>query len=173
MHYPKENFFVDFILFFPDQNVAELDTSTTKTRQKFSIENVILHPEYDITTRHNDIAIVKLNQEVEWTDAVKPICLPDFNEDMDLGDGYLAGWGYESYSKWANDGRYEDIGENRKFIAEYNDLPKKLLEVKMPILTRSACASEYDSAIKNGQIVLTEKMLCAGGKGKDGCLVRK
>ena len=153
--------------------MAELDTSTTKTRQKFSIENVILHPEYDIKTGHNDIAIVKLNQEVEWTDTVKPICLPDSNEDNIGDDGYLAGWGYESYSKWANDGRYEDIGENRKFIAEYNDLPKKLLEVKMPILTPSACASKFDTFIQNGKIALTEKMLCAGGKGKDGCLVRK
>ena len=149
--------------------MAELDTSTTKTRQKFSIENVILHPEYDIKTGHNDIAIVKLNQEVKWTDAVKPICLPDFNEDNIGDDGYLAGWGYESYKDWLYDQEFID-GE---WVAEYNDLPKKLLEVKMPILTRSACASEYDSAIKNGEIVLTEKMLCAGGKGKDGCLVRK
>ena len=159
----------DLILFFPDQNVAELDTSTTKTRQKFSIENVILHPEFDIKTKHNDIAIVKLNQEVEWTDAVKPICLPDFNEDMDLGDGYLAGWGYESYSKWINDQRFE---EGSGWVAEYNDLPKKLLEVKMPILTPSDCASKYESDIEDGDIDLTEKMLCAGGNGKDGCMVR-
>ena len=167
MHDPKEKIF-GFISFFPDQNVAELDTSTTKTRQKFSIENVILHPEYDIKTGHNDIAIVKLNQEVEWTDAVKPICLPDSNEDNVGDDGYLAGWGYESKKKWINDQRFE----NGKWIAEYNDLPKKLLEVKMPILTPSDCASKYENDTKNGDIDLTEKMLCAGGNGKDGCMVR-
>ena len=148
--------------------MAELDTSTTKTRQKFSIENVILHPEYDIKTGHNDIAIVKLNQEVEWTDAVKPICLPDSNEDNVGEDGYLAGWGYESYKKWLRDQRRE----GSEWVAEYNDLPKKLLEVKMPILTPSECASKYESDIEDGDIDLTEKMLCAGGNGKDGCLVR-
>ena len=148
--------------------MAELDTSTTKTRQKFSIENVILHPDYDIKTGHNDIAIVKLNQEVEWTDAVKPICLPDSNEDNIGEDGYLAGWGYESYKKWERDGDFID-GE---WVAEYNDLPKKLLEVKMPIISPSECASNYSKYIENGEIVLTEKMLCAGGNGKDGCMVR-
>ena len=149
--------------------MAELDTSTTKTRQKFSIENVILHPDYDIKTGHNDIAIVKLNQEVEWTDAVKPICLPDSNEDNVGEDGYLAGWGYESLDKWKYDGRRD---QNGKWIAEYNDLPKKLLEVKMPIISPSECASNYSKFIEDGDIDLTEKMLCAGGNGKDGCMVR-
>ena len=125
--------------------MAELDTSTTKTRQKFSIENVILHPEYDIKTGHNDIAIVKLNQEVEWTDAVKPICLPDSNEDNIGEDGYLAGWGYESYDDWLYDGEFID-GE---WVAEYNDLPKRLLEVKKHILDSLSYKKHHHGEILN------------------------
>jgi len=44
----------------------------------------------------NDIAIIKLDRPVEWSDLVQPICLPDSGAENFAGKhGLLAGWGYE------------------------------------------------------------------------------
>jgi secreted trypsin-like serine protease len=50
----------------------------TKPVQDISIEETIPHPYYNITDPNfkNDIALIRLSQECDYSDFVKPICLP-------------------------------------------------------------------------------------------------
>ena len=59
------------------------------------VENVIRHPLYNPKTTENDIALLRLNQEITFSAFVNPICLPiNFNvNDENLGIMQIAGWG--------------------------------------------------------------------------------
>jgi len=62
--------------------------------QIMKIEKMQPHPDYvngmDI---RNDIAIIRLSENVQFTEYVSPICLPNINQTIPGADGILAGWG--------------------------------------------------------------------------------
>lgn len=62
-----------------------------------AIEDVIIHENFNASTKHNDIALVKLSSYVNYTVFIKPICLPvdDRTKKMDLTGKTLdvSGWG--------------------------------------------------------------------------------
>ena len=60
------------------KNVAE---------NKFGVESVILHEKYDGV--YNDIAIVKLDQEINFSEIILPICLPSTKQFPD-GEGRVS-----------------------------------------------------------------------------------
>ncbi|CAF1063533.1 unnamed protein product [Brachionus calyciflorus] len=61
------------------------------------IDEIIIHPNYmgRLTQWDFDIALMKLQEPVEFTDEISPICLPAQNENFaTLGaKGYVTGWG--------------------------------------------------------------------------------
>ncbi|XP_064460958.1 chymotrypsinogen A-like [Ornithodoros turicata] len=64
-----------------------------KGEQFFDVEEICVHPRY-VKGNANDIAIVTLKNEAEFTDTVQPICLPGNSDHVPAGtDVYLAGWG--------------------------------------------------------------------------------
>uniref|UniRef100_A0A1Y1K0Y6 Peptidase S1 domain-containing protein n=1 Tax=Photinus pyralis TaxID=7054 RepID=A0A1Y1K0Y6_PHOPY len=65
--------------------------------QEYSAENIIVHPDYNPRTSHNDIGLVRLSRNVEYSEYIRPICLPstkelDLNECVQLA---ASGWGAE------------------------------------------------------------------------------
>lgn len=61
-----------------------------------SVESVQIHAEYNARTYDNDIAILKLNESVAFSKAIRPICLPSFKvEEGQFTDKqpFVAGWG--------------------------------------------------------------------------------
>ncbi|XP_003740761.2 chymotrypsin-like elastase family member 2A [Galendromus occidentalis] len=59
------------------------------------IKDVCPHPSW--RGQLNDIGIVRLDREVTFTDAIRPICLPEPNEEVSQNDKlYVTGWGYTS-----------------------------------------------------------------------------
>jgi hypothetical protein len=54
-------------------NRLNMDRTTTIIRK---IEKAAVHPKFDIFTFDNDIAVLHLNEEVEFTRIIKPACLP-------------------------------------------------------------------------------------------------
>ena len=44
--------------------------------KKVLIKSIKIHPEYDILTADNDIAILELNKKVNFDTFVRPVCLP-------------------------------------------------------------------------------------------------
>lgn len=65
--------------------------------QEYDINEIIAHPRYSRDTHQNDIALLRLNQTVRYTNYIRPICLPisEHKKKMKL-DGLsvrVAGWG--------------------------------------------------------------------------------
>lgn len=89
--------------------------------EDFGVEKVITHPRYNERRRINDIALVKLDRDVEFkskqytlknlkcltriffiTGHIKPVCLPITKPSFDVNSNTftIAGWGATENSKW-------------------------------------------------------------------------
>merc|ERR1711936_924830 len=120
-------------------------TGTTDTnRQVLTIEEIVLHPSYNPSGSSHDIALLKISETVDL-DTWSPACLPTSGADFTGQNGWVYGWGATS---------------------EGGSLADKLLELEVPIVSDSVCAS----AMSSGGVSITSDMLCAGGEnGKDAC----
>jgi len=65
-------------------------------QQKF-LSKIVIHPHYkfNIVTKI-DIALLKLNEPVTFTDYIQPACLPTETEPSDGEECFVSGWGYTS-----------------------------------------------------------------------------
>jgi len=119
-------------------------TGNTDTNRKvLRIEEIVIHPSYSPSGNSFDIALLKISESVDL-DAWSPACLPTSGADFTGQNGWVYGWGVTS--------------ENGASLAD------KLLEVEVPIVSDSVCASAMSGTS------ITSDMLCAGGEnGKDAC----
>ncbi|KAL3286005.1 hypothetical protein HHI36_000519 [Cryptolaemus montrouzieri] len=114
------------------------------------VEEIITHEQYDpedVDSR-NDIALVRLERDVKFTDYIKPICMPVSESERSksyAGDSLtVAGWG----------------------LTENGTSSSIKLKVVVPVKENSDCQNIYRYASKD----ITEKQICAGGEeGKDSC----
>ncbi|OQR73822.1 hypothetical protein BIW11_09495 [Tropilaelaps mercedesae] len=106
------------------------------------------HPGYVQKTYLNDISMSYLAEDVPFSKAIGPACLPytGFEQDLTRARAIVAGWGYTKYQS----GKSNPI----------------LKETDIPIWSMEECAK----AFKN-ELNITEDYLCAGdGEGKtDSC----
>ncbi|XP_048486113.1 CLIP domain-containing serine protease HP8 [Plutella xylostella] len=114
------------------------------------IEEIIVHPDFDADVISKaDIALVRLNRTVPYTDFVRPICLPttEYVKGMDYFEGNTyrtAGWGRTESGGKASILRKVDVGA----------VPIDICKVSVPKMS----PEQYDTVI------------CAGGrKGHDTC----
>jgi len=121
-----------------DQNESKLPRKVVKVSQ------IIKHESYDKITSNNDIALLKLAEEVDLN-TYTPVCLPNTadNGKYDGKNAWVYGWGTTSYGGVS---------------------AQKLLEVEVPVVSNSVCQAAMT------QYQITDAMLCAGGQAnKDGC----
>ena len=97
----SEKSYDDITLVAGEQNTV---VANAAHEQKLYIEEVTIHENYNSgkVANHNslnnglyDIAVIKLKEAVEWTDWVKPVCLPGTRK-LNLTEGasgYIAGTG--------------------------------------------------------------------------------
>ncbi|XP_054720436.1 transmembrane protease serine 9-like [Uloborus diversus] len=108
------------------------------------VGHFVMHPDYKNRTYINDIALIKLQDPVDFTETVSPICLPaqkEFTSPKDLA--VVAGWGWQRFN----------FGQSNT----------ELQEVQVPIVSNPYCVSKYGG-------VILDTNLCAGGEeGKDAC----
>ncbi|KAK3909569.1 Melanization protease 1 [Frankliniella fusca] len=114
------------------------------------VEEVVSHPDFSLqgTNRlQNDVALVRLARRVQFTEAVKPICLPVGKEqfkDLDRKKVTVAGWG----------------------VTEYGQSSPSLLQVNVPVVPGQQCVDVYKSEVR----ISPNKQLCAGGtRAGDSC----
>ncbi|KAL9703849.1 hypothetical protein quinque_007367 [Culex quinquefasciatus] len=114
------------------------------------IEKVIVHEQYNATERgqYNDIALIRLDRDVGFSDYIDPVCLPveDSVRKMDHTGmkAVAAGWGYTETDQRSN----------------------VKLKVTLDVLDHKKCVDVYRSS----RVALRDTQLCAGGKeGKDTC----
>ena len=60
----------------------------------YDIEDVIKHEQYNSQTLDNDISLIQLKDEVDFTDFIRPACIPEPNTIITFGTKVLiSGWG--------------------------------------------------------------------------------
>jgi secreted trypsin-like serine protease len=67
-----------------------------------SVREIVLHPEWQWNDKvnssyHGDVAIVVLEETVEFTRSIQPVCLPEKSSAEVVGEGTIAGWGQSNY----------------------------------------------------------------------------
>ncbi|KAJ8673962.1 hypothetical protein QAD02_005224 [Eretmocerus hayati] len=108
------------------------------------IEEQIVHESYDSNAadQHSDIALLRLNRDVEFTSFISPICLP--RDDQVSQKLQVAGWG-KTATKSESDVK---------------------LKVSLPLVETKKC---FDTYGKFG-VKLGVGQICAGGvRGEDSC----
>ncbi|XP_069361937.1 chymotrypsin-like elastase family member 2A [Maniola hyperantus] len=110
-----------------------------KKSVKVDVERSIIHERYINEILLNDIALLKLKSEVQFTDYIQPACL--WHRRMsDLTDkrivGILAGWGY------SND----------------DELSQPLQQVNLPMVSRATCLASHPVF----KFILVGNDFCAG-----------
>lgn len=122
--------------------------------------------------QENDIALLRLGRSVQFTDMVKPICLPLSqtlrNLNYDGAPMVVAGWGKTENSMCHCMFTIEMFIKtnliNLKYPTGSNSNIK--LEVEVDGVPLDQCNAVY----RNQNVQLSRKQLCAGGeKGKDSC----
>jgi hypothetical protein len=64
----------------------------------YLVEEVIQHPQYKPPAKYNDVALLKLDREVEFTEFIRPACL--FKTDtFHINKTVATGWGRIDYGK--------------------------------------------------------------------------
>ncbi|KAL1394961.1 hypothetical protein pipiens_002952 [Culex pipiens pipiens] len=113
-------------------------------------EKVIFHEDYIPSQegRFNDIALIRLDRSVGFSDYIRPICLPTeagVRASNNVGlETIAAGWG----------------------VTENDDFSDVLRKVSLTVVDQRKCAQLYRTKFR-----LRNSQLCAGGQpGKDTCL---
>jgi secreted trypsin-like serine protease len=140
---PKENFLM---------RVGEFDMSRTDDQQHedVGVEEIIKHPEYDIKSHQNDIALVRLNKDVTLVNnVVWPVCLPTDKyrtDDLNEFSLWVVGWGKVGFTEAQS---------------------QLLRQVQVPVVTNDKCQTAYDRF----KVTIINRQVCAGlgAGGKDAC----
>ena len=101
------------------------------------IENLFMRKDFVVRTYNNDIALIQMERKVVFTKYIRPICLPELNEDYSGEMATIIGWGRQNYN---------------------GKLPNHLKEAKVPVLPQEKCKYRSRHLAKE----ITENMLCAG-----------
>jgi len=93
---------VHFISFQIKVGVGEHDKYSKEAPPKFKefkVAQIIRRSDYNQGNKDNDIALLKLAEDIEFNEDVQPICLPDskFN-DYTRNWGVVTGWGKTSFN---------------------------------------------------------------------------
>ncbi|XP_053797923.1 atrial natriuretic peptide-converting enzyme isoform X1 [Vidua chalybeata] len=98
------------------------------------VRTIILHPRYNRAVVDYDISIVELDEDINETSYVRPVCLPSKSQLVQPDTYcYITGWGHMG-----------------------NKMPFKLQEGEVRIISLEQCQSYFDMKI------ITSRMLCAG-----------
>jgi len=120
-------------------------------RQKFAVDEVVLHPLYQFTPQADryDVALLRLDRTAFLQPHVLPICLPSHTSTEVGQPAWVAGWG-------ATD-------------PESTDRPKILQAVEVAVIDSKDCEAWHRA--RGIKLTLYKEMVCAGHKegGRDAC----
>ncbi|XP_074848987.1 coagulation factor XI-like isoform X1 [Carettochelys insculpta] len=111
----------------------------------FGVQEIIIHSQYVAADTGYDIALMKLDKPMNFTDLQWPICLPSKEKSNTMYTNcWVTGWGYRK---------------------EQDEVQDTLQKVTVPLVSNEECQARYQ------QDRINDKMLCAGYRegGKDAC----
>uniref|UniRef100_A0A8J8Y7A7 Transmembrane protease serine n=1 Tax=Callithrix jacchus TaxID=9483 RepID=A0A8J8Y7A7_CALJA len=130
----------------PRQWIATFGISTRDPKLKMGVRSITIHDNYKSATHENDIALVRLENNVTFTKDIHRVCLPATTQNSPPGStAYVTGWGAREYS---------------------GPTVKELRQGQVRIISNDVCNAPYSY---NGAIL--PGMLCAGLRqgGVDAC----
>jgi len=118
------------------------DINDFSNRVNFS--RIIIHPEYDTVNSFSDIALLQTSAPINFTEAIRPVCIPSPDDELKVGETCLAvGWG-----RLISGGPQPDV----------------LHQVRIPIANYEKCQSQYLEA----DFEVPDKTFCAGDTKNGG-----
>lgn len=81
-----------------DLNLKKVDDDARPT--DYAIVERIKHPLFKEPSFYHDIALLKLDKDVQFSEWVLPACLPDISVDMNPSEGIAIGWGLTDWSNY-------------------------------------------------------------------------
>ncbi|CAG5107778.1 Oidioi.mRNA.OKI2018_I69.chr1.g3483.t1.cds [Oikopleura dioica] len=132
---------------FSIQNVyiGHVDRLNLDSKEAIPISSFRVHPDFNEETLENDLCLIKLARELEYSDTVQPLCINDEEFDLESGsEAFIAGWG---------------------LVKEDGSASQFLKEARIPIVSNEECSVPYGDDFK------AETMFCAGYAqgGIDSC----
>ncbi|KAK8767399.1 hypothetical protein V5799_005820 [Amblyomma americanum] len=124
--------------------------------------DVVRHPDYDLRSNANDIALLVLSKPVTWNRFVQPVCLPFgplASETLEGNRAYVTGWGAAHFG--------EEGGSDTESRARAGGAgSSELRQGQVPVWTEADCKKAYERLLHIG-----EAHLCAGDirGGTDAC----
>lgn len=115
--------------------------------------SVYVHPEFYAGTLYNDLAILKIDHDInfEKNPHISPACLPEKFEDFTGNRCWTTGWGKDAFGDF---GKYQNI----------------LKEVDVPVISNPICENQMRKTRLGPSFNLHPGFICAGGEeGKDAC----
>ncbi|MEE6511542.1 hypothetical protein FKM82_018149, partial [Ascaphus truei] len=124
-------------------------------RVTVSVRSIIVNPLYTKVKSIGDIALVKLESPVTYTNYILPVCLPAESVTFPCGmECWVTGWGKVAYG----------VSLPR---------PKTLQKVMLPLIDSVTCEEMYHvgSSVSTSSIIIQEEKICAGYKEgqRDSC----
>ncbi|XP_073075231.1 plasma kallikrein isoform X1 [Manis javanica] len=122
-------------------NLSEITNETHFSQ----IREIIIHQNYKLSGTGHDIALLKLEHPLNYTEFQKAICLPSKDDTNRIyNDCWVTGWG---------------------FTEENGTIQNTLQKANIPLVTNEECQRSYRD------YEITKQMICAGYKegGKDAC----
>jgi len=109
------------------------------------VKRVIRHKGFSSSTLWNDVAILTMEDDVQFTTNIQPICLAQGANKYVNSHVTVAGWGT---------------------LSEAGSQPANMMKVDVKVWTNDMCDSSYGSSAPGG---ITSHMLCASDYQKDSC----
>lgn len=115
--------------------------------QDIDINKIIIHTQYNEASLENDVALLRMSVGVEYTEFIRPICLPldvsQYGKRYEKQLAHITGWGRTKY-------------------ASYSPIKLKATVKIMPTFHRSG---HYYC----GKVRISNTKFCASGTGQDSC----
>ncbi|XP_069668904.1 trypsin-1 isoform X2 [Periplaneta americana] len=133
--------------------VGEHDLAKRETplAQEVRVRRLVLHPDYRCERYDHDIALLELDDAVDWSESVWPACLPKGAESFSGREATAAGWGW--LHETSSLGGRTDV----------------LQKVTLLVVDNDTCRTWYKSKGKKNKIL--DSQMCAGYEegGRDSC----
>lgn len=133
---------------------GEWDTQTRNelyAHQDRRVREVVVHERFNKGSLFNDVALLILEQPLDFAENIQPVCLPPKNTKFDSSRCFASGWGKNVFGK---EGKYQVI----------------LKKVELPVVSHQACQTSLRTTRLGARFILDKSFVCAGGEpGQDTC----
>nr|CAH7748882.1 unnamed protein product [Callosobruchus chinensis] len=123
----------------------------SSTSDDYKVSDIIVHPNYRYPEKYNDIALIKVDRDIKFTNYIRPACL-NTKDYINHKSAIATGWGRLDYAGESSD---------------------RLMEVNLSFYDNSVCQKAYRNNFNGLANGITSTMICAGELkgGKDTCQV--